>query len=52
MDDLVDIIRSLGLEIDTVGRALIVCGAALVCSGLVFLLLERRKRKSDVPGKA
>jgi hypothetical protein len=37
MNDIVDAIRSLGFEIDTLGRALIVCGAAFVFSGMVLL---------------
>jgi hypothetical protein len=42
MNDIVDFIQSFGIEIDTLGRALIVCGAAFVFSGLVFLLPGRR----------
>jgi len=42
MNDIVDVIQSLGVEIDTLGRALIVCGAAFVFSGLVFLLPGRQ----------
>jgi len=42
MNDIVDAIQSLGVEIDTLGRVLIVCGAAFVLSGLVFLLPGRR----------
>jgi hypothetical protein len=41
MDDILDVIRSLGLETNILGRALIVCGTAFVCSGLVFLLPGR-----------
>jgi hypothetical protein len=42
MNDVVDVIQSMGFEVDTLGRALIVCGTAFVCSGLVFLLPGRR----------
>jgi hypothetical protein len=42
MNDIVDVIQSLGLEADTLGRALIVCGTAFICSGLIFLLPGRR----------
>jgi hypothetical protein len=42
MNDIVDFIQSFGVEIDTLGRALIVCGAAFFFSGLVFLLPGRR----------
>jgi len=38
MDDVADLVRSFGLETNSLGLALIVCGAAFVCSGLVFLL--------------
>jgi hypothetical protein len=37
MNDIIDVIQSLGVEIDTLGQALIVCGAAFVFSGLVLL---------------
>jgi hypothetical protein len=42
MNNIIDVIQSLGVEIDTLGQALIVCGAAFVFSGLVFLLPGRR----------
>jgi hypothetical protein len=42
MNNIVDAIQALGVEIDTLGRALIVCGAAFVLSGLAFLLPGRR----------
>jgi hypothetical protein len=45
MNDIVDVIQSYGLEIDTLGRALIVCGAAFVCSGLVFLLPGKQEQQ-------
>jgi hypothetical protein len=41
MSDIVDFIQSLGVEPNILGRALIVCGTAFVCSGLVFLLPGR-----------
>ena len=44
MNDIVDAIRSLGFGTDTLGRALIVCGAAFVLSGMVFLLPGRRSK--------
>jgi hypothetical protein len=44
MSDIVDVIRSLDLEVDILARALIVCGAAFVCSGLVFFLPGGRKK--------
>jgi hypothetical protein len=42
MNDIIDVIQSLGVEPNILGRALIVCGTAFVCSGLVFLLPGRR----------
>lgn len=33
------------MDLDPVGRALIVLGAALVCSGLVFMLRSRSPRR-------
>jgi energy-converting hydrogenase Eha subunit G len=35
------------MDLDSVGTALIVGGAALVCSGLVFMLLVLRKRQVE-----
>ena len=42
MNDIVDVIQSLGFEVEPLGRALIVCGVAFLFSGLVFLLPARR----------
>ncbi len=45
MNDIVDVIQSYGLEIDTLGRALIVCGGTFVCSGLFFLLPGKQEQQ-------
>lgn len=39
----------MGIQMDTVAMALIVGGAALVCSGMIFLLPRRKSIGVDGP---